>query len=101
MGIPITSDLEQSAPAPISADPSQANPPATEAASGLTEDSGVVISSSPDDVGSLVNPTGQPAAPALLSSAPATLELSPESNPTVAPEAAPAQPPSVSPALAN
>lgn len=31
MGIPITSDLEKSAPAPISADSSQTNPPATEA----------------------------------------------------------------------
>ena len=31
MGIPITSDLEQSAPGPVSASSSQANPPATEA----------------------------------------------------------------------
>lgn len=30
MGIPITSDLEQSAPGPVSASSSQANPPATE-----------------------------------------------------------------------
>lgn len=85
MGIPITSDLEKSAPAPISADSSQANPPAKEAALGLTEDSGLLLSSSPDTV-ELPGANSHGASPARVTSV-QTGTPTAATSPTLAPEA--------------